>query len=178
MENAKRVISFVTSQVSQKSSSKKDEITVMKALMNDPQYKVDVYDNGGKCGEYYPGKEFRKMITNVISNVTKMPKREAAELVDSYDFGKSDASIMVQFSKEFVNTYLQTGRKLPLGGRETSSIELEWKNIEDRVSSTPVKRSDGTMERVDRFIPAHGGIKVSNSCPKWVYDRCEQENTK
>ena len=178
MENAKRVISFVTSQVSQKSSSKKDEITVMKALINDPQYKVDVYDNSGKCGEYYPGKEFRKLITNVISDVTKMPKKEAAELVDSYDFGKSDASTMVQFSKEFVNTYLQTGRKLPLGGRETSNIELEWKNIEDRVSSTPVKRNDGTMERVDRFIPAHGGIKVSNSCPKWVYDRCEKENTK
>lgn len=178
MENAKRVIKSVTDAVSQKSSSKKDEITVMKAIMNDPQYSVDVYGKEGKTGTYEPGKDFRKVVANAIAETVRIPKKEAAELLNEYDFSKSDAASMVNFSKEFINTYLHTGRKLPLGGRDTSNIELEWKNIGERISSTPIKQEDGSRVRVDKFIPAHGGIKTTNSCPEWVYDKWKKENMK
>ena len=162
----------------QVSASQRDEVRVMQAMLNDTSYEVGVYGKGGQIGTYNPAKDFKSMQANIVASVTKIGKDEASKLVEGYEATKSDATSMVGISKEFVNTYLSSGRKLPLGGRETSSIELEWKTIEDRISSTPVKRSDGTMERVDRFIPSHGGIKVSNSCPKWVYDRCEKENTK
>lgn len=178
MENAKRVIKAVTDSVSQKSSSKKDEITVMKAIMNDSQYSVDVYGKEGKIGVYKPGEDFRKVVANAIADTVKIPRKEASELLENYDFSKSDASSMVNFSKEFINTYLHTGRKLLLGGRDTSNIELEWKNVRDKISSTPVKQEDGSRVRVDKFIPAHGGIKATNPCPEWVYDKWKKENTK
>ena len=42
MENAREVIAAVRDSVSQHSASRKDEITVMKAIINDPEYSVDI----------------------------------------------------------------------------------------------------------------------------------------
>lgn len=165
MESARKIIAEVTDAVSQHSASRKDEVTVMRALINDPEYAVDEYDKTGKCGEYLPGKDFRKMITNVVAATTRISAKEAADLVSGYEFTKADAQTVVNVSKEFVNTYLHTGRKLPLGGRKTSNVELMWKEIADRTAGVPGK--DGG-DRSSTFIPAHGGIKASNPCPPWV----------
>lgn len=165
MENARAIIAEVTDNVNQRSASRKDEITVMRAMINDPEFSVEVYDKTGKVGEYYPSREIRKMISNVVSTTVKIPVKEAAELVNDYEFTKSDAAAVVGITKEFVNTYLQTGRKLPLGGRKTSNVELMWKEIADRTAGIPNK---GSNERSETFIPAHSGIKASCPCPPWV----------
>ena len=166
MTSAYDIIKDVKSNVTQCSSSKKDEITVMQALMNDTNFSVDVYSKGGKVDEYYPSRELRKVVTNVVASTTHIPVKEATELVNAYEFTRVDAAAMVNMSKEFVNTYLQTGRKLPLGGRKNSDIELIWKNIEDRTTEIPIKSETG--ERLNTFIPAHGGIKAINPCPEWL----------
>lgn len=166
MTSAYDIIKDVKINVTQCSSSKKDEITVMQAMMNDTNFSVDVYSKGGKVDEYYPSRELRKMVTNVVASTTHIPVKEATELVNSYEFTRVDAAAMVNASKEFVNTYLQTGRKLPLGGRKNSDIELMWKNIEDRTTEIPIKSETG--ERLNTFIPAHGGIKAINPCPEWL----------
>jgi len=166
MTSAYDIIKDVKSNVTQCSSSKKDEITVMQAMMNDTNFSVDVYSKGGKVDEYYPSRELRKMVTNVVASTTHIPVKEATELVNSYEFTRVDAAAMVNASKEFVNTYLQTGRKLPLGGRKNSDVELMWKNISDRTTEIPIKSETG--ERLNTFIPAHGGIKAINPCPEWL----------
>ena len=165
MEDAKKVIQEVKDNLTKCAGSRKDEITVMKALMNDPNYNVDVYGKP-EIEQYYPGKDFRKVVSNVISSVTKVPHREATELVNQYEFNRSDANAIVELSKEFVLSYLQTGRKLPLGGRKTSDIELVWKEISERTTNVPIRGSD--TERASVYIPAHGGIKAINPCPVWV----------
>ena len=166
MTSSYDIIKYVKSNVTQCSSSKKDEITVMQAMMNDTNFSVDVYSKGGKVDEYYPSRELRKVVTNVVASTTHIPVKEATELVNAYEFTRVDAAAMVNMSKEFVNTYLQTGRKLPLGGRKNSDIELMWKNIEDRTTEIPIKSETG--ERMNTFIPAHGGIKAINPCPEWL----------
>lgn len=166
MTSAYDIIKDVKSNVTQCSSSKKDEITVMQAMMNDTNFSVDVYSKGGKVDEYYPSRELRKVVTNVVASTTHIPVKEATELVNAYEFTRVDAAAMVNMSKEFVNTYLQTGRKLPLGGRKNSDIELMRKNIEDRTTEIPIKSETG--ERLNTFIPAHGGIKAINPCPEWL----------
>lgn len=166
MTSAYDIIKDVKSNVTQCSSSKKDEITVMQAMMNDTNFSVDVYSKGGKVDEYYPSRELRKVVTNVVASTTHIPVKEATELVNAYEFTRVDAAAMVNMSKEFVNTYLQTGRKLPLGCRKNSDIELMWKNIEDRTTEIPIKSETG--ERLNTFIPAHGGIKAINPCPEWL----------
>ena len=166
MTSAYDIIKDVKSNVTQCSSSKKDEITVMQAMMNDTNFSVDVYSKGGKVDEYYPSRELRKVVTNVVASTTHIPVKEATELVNAYEFTRVDAAAMVNMSKEFVNIYLQTGRKLPLGGRKNSDVELMWKNIEDRTTEIPIKSETG--ERLNTFIPAHGGIKAINPCPEWL----------
>lgn len=166
MTSAYDIIKDVKSNVTQCSSSKKDEITVMQAMMNDTNFSVDVYSKGGKVDEYYPSRELRKVVTNVVASTTHIPVKEATELVNAYEFTRVDAAAIVNMSKEFVNTYLQTGRKLPLGGRKNFDVELMWKNIEDRTTEIPIKSETG--ERLNTFIPAHGGIKAINPCPEWL----------
>jgi hypothetical protein len=170
MENVKSVVEDIKKNLVQKSASRKDEITVMKALMNDTEYTVDVYDKSGKCGEVQPGKELRKVVSAAVSATTKMPLKEATALVDGYEFSKVDANSMIEVSKEFVNTYLQTGRKMPLGGRITSNIELLWRDIEEKSTKMPNNELTQASGKAGATItvPAHGGLKVFNKCPKWV----------
>ena len=107
MEKATEVISNVTKNVKQKSASKKDEITIMKALMNDTDYSTKIYGTANGVDINYPSRELRKVVAGAVSNITKLPIKEATELADKYEFTKTDAQAMVNLSKEFVYTYLQ-----------------------------------------------------------------------
>lgn len=158
----------------QTSASAKDEVRVMKAMLNDPTFKVDVYGRSGVEGQYCPYEDARAMVQNIIKDTTKISAKEAADLAGNYNFGNQEAKAMIGIAKEFVNTYVETGRKLPLGGRKDSNISLAKKVKEARVNSFPKKvgvNDDGTdrYETVDDgMIPAHKSIKVYSSCPSWI----------
>ena len=158
----------------QASSKAKDEVRVMKAMLNEPEFKVDVYGKSGVEGQYCPYEESRIMVSNIIKNTTKVSQQEAMSLANSYEFGNQEATIMVGLSKEFINTYIETGRKLPLGGREKSNISIAKKIKEARIGNTPKKvgvNADGSdkCESVDGApIPEHGSLKVYSSCPSWL----------
>lgn len=156
----------------QVSSSQKDETRIMQAMLNDTGYEVGVYSNQGKVGVYNPAKEFKQMQSNIVSSVTKISKEEAKSLVDSYEVTKADAATMVGISKEFFNTYLESGRKLVLGGREKSNYALAAKDIpktEKTYQRRVVSPNGGiTWEPGKKVIPAHKGLKARSSCPTWV----------
>ena len=161
MENVKLLVKDIKENLDKKTASQKDERSVMKAMLNDPNFKVGVYSKAGKVDEYSPYEDSRKLFANVISTTTKMSGSEALELAKGYEVTKSDADSMINISKEFVNTYLNTGRKLPLGGRETSNISLIKKEVAQR--ETRVPNQDKTA-----LIPAHDSAKVYGSCPAWL----------
>ena len=173
MENVKNLINEIHTGLSQASASQKDESRVMKAMLNDETFVVDVYNADGKSGSYSPYADARSMVSNIISSATKISKAEADDLAQNYEFKKSDAESLVNISKEFINTYLTTGRKLPLGGRETSNISLTEKKIDETIRMYPKKvgvNSDGSdrYEKVQTKVPAYSSIKVIAPCPKWV----------
>lgn len=170
VENLISEIDTVRSQVS---SSSKDEERVMRAMLNDREYKVGIYTKEGKTGEICPAQEARGMITSVIKSATKVSVEEAAKLADAHEFSKSESQAMINISKEFVNTFMQTGRKLPLGGRETSDVSLSLKKVEDSVRSYPRKigvdaEGEGIYGTAEANIKAHKSIRVHSSCPDWV----------
>ena len=140
----------------QTSASAKDEARVMQAMLNDDSFVVDVYGNKGVKGQYCPYEESRTMIANIIKSTTKINAKEAEDLANAYEFGKQESTIMVGLSKEFVNTYTETGRKLPLGGREHSNISIAKK-------VKPEKASDS-----GKVTPSHNGLKVYSGCPSWL----------
>ena len=158
--------------LSQVNSSHKDEILVMQAMLNDPDYEVTMYGKNGPTGTYNPCKDFRGMCSSIIASTTKIPTEEAKTLMDGYTVKKGEADTMVNVSKEFVNTFLHTGRKLPLGGRENSDVSLCLKEVPETVRACPRRvgvNGDGSSQysRVPTTIAAHEAIRVHAPCPSW-----------
>ena len=173
MNTVLSLVNEIKDNLSQVSSSNKDEVRVMQAMLNDTEYEVGVYTNAGLKETYNPAKDFRGMLSGIISNTTKISKDESAALVSSYEVTKSDATSMVNVSKEFVNTYIGTGRKLPFGGREKSNIAISGKEVKETIKTYPKKvgvNEDGTgrYESGERRVPSHITAKVYGSCPDWV----------
>lgn len=167
------LVNEIKQSLSQVSSSNKDEVRVMQAMLNDTDYEVGVYTNTGLKETYNPAKDFRSMLSSIVSGSAKISKEEASTLIDNHEITKSEANTMVNVSKEFVNTYLGTGRKLPFGGREKMNIALSAKDVEETIKTYPKKvgiNEDGTAryETAERKVPAHTTAKVHGSCPDWV----------
>ena len=91
--------------------------------------------------------------------------------MDVYEFKNKDAQGLIGFSKEFVNTYLQTGRKLPLGARERSNVSLIRKTHPGGLMLYPnkVTRTDDDTgyESREILIDEYDTIKCIGPCPDW-----------
>lgn len=173
METTATLIENIKKGLSQTNASHKDEVAVMQSMLSDPTYEVTVYGKNGPTGTYNPCKDFRSMCSSVIQNTTKIPAAEAAAVMEGYSLKKNEADTMVNVSKEFIHAYLSTGRKLPLGGRETSDVSLSPKKIPNTVRSCPRRvgvadDGSGQYSRVPTTIPAHDAVRVHAPCPAWI----------
>ena len=154
----------------QSSANSKDEIRVGQAMLNDPTFVVDIYNKDGVVGQYSPYQDTRDMISSIIKDTTKMSANEATELANNYQFTRQTTQAMNNYAKEFVNTYLQTGRKLPLGCRATSNCSLIAKHKEAKVNSFPAPiavdaNGNKIYDSSASMTPAYDTIKVSGTCP-------------
>lgn len=168
--NVKDLIKDIHDNLKQKSASRRDEVTVMRAMLNDKNFVVTDY---ATKEQHCPARDFRDMTANIIASTTKMPKVEAQSIADNYDVKKSDAETMVTLSKDFFNCALRTGRKINLGATEKSNISIQIKEIPESQKKFPMKtgvNDDGTprYEKAETIIPAHEGLKVSSPCPNWT----------
>lgn len=154
--------------LTQHSASNKDEQRVMVEMLNDPTYKVGEYNNKGKIGEYCPYDDARKLVSSIIASGAKVPVAEAKKIASEYEFSKSEATSMINISKEFMNTYVQTTRKLPLGGREKMSASLSLKEIPAQKKKLPNNGLAANSKGGEIVIPAHCAIKSSSPCPIYV----------
>ena len=171
------IVEINTARNQKTSANTRDEVRVMMTMLNDPTFKVDVYNRTGVTGQFCPYEASRQMIVNIIKDATKISTQEARALAESYQFDRSTSDTMVGISKEFINTYLETGRKLPLGGREKSNISIAKKVKPAKVNTYPKKvgiADDGSdiYETVnDGMTPEHGSIKVYSPCPTWLSNK-------
>ena len=146
--------------------------------MNDKDYKVAVYDKNGQTGFICPSQELRDMCATVLSATTKISAAEAEQLMDNHEFKRSEAEHLIEFSKEFVHTYLHTGRKLPLGGREKSNVAFSLKSISEGYRTYPKcigVDKDGNKQYAagKTHVNAYESVKVHAPAPAWVEDKEE-----
>lgn len=157
--------------------SEKTEIEVMKTMMNDTTYSVDVYNNKGYVNTYNPGKNIRDMFSNVISNTCGISKLESDLLMKKYEFNNDDAKEMVNFSKEYINTYLfEVGKKMKLGGRKDNNICLKEKEVPAGFVKYPAKVGKSTdgkyiYEFKETYIPKYKTLNIEGTCPPWLLNR-------
>lgn len=138
MESVKELVSSIKSNLSQASSSNKDEVAIMMAMMNDKTFKVDELGKDGQVvSTYCPAEVAQNLASNIIKGATKVSSAEADELAKNYEFGKKEAADMVTLSKEFTNVYLDTGRKMKFGNREGKNLVLSQKDKEASTCTYP-----------------------------------------
>lgn len=155
----------------QTSSSMKDEVSVMMAMMNDKTYIVEELGKDGQVvGTFCPAEIATRMAANIIKGATKVSTAEAEELANSYEFGKKEATAMVTLSKEYINTYLDCGRKIKFGNREGKSLVLSQKEKETYECKFPKKvgydsNGNAQYELSTTTIKGYKEVKA-NSRPK------------
>ena len=150
MEKVNDLVKEIKTNLTHASSSHKDEVRVMRAMLNDTSYEAGVYDKSGKIST-----------------------EEADSLAALYDAKKSDAESMVTISKEFINTYLKTDRKIGLGGREKSNVSIIRKGVGASTRSYPKQVGIGAdgkpvYEKAEVKVSPYESVKVYSPCPAWV----------
>ena len=156
----------------QKSASRVDEIRVMRTMINDPDYQVSIYDkNKGYIGTRCPREEAVKFVSNVTSAITGIESKSAYELSKRYEFTKKDACFLLENHKDFTQTYLSTGRKLPIVQSETAEAAIFSKELEERPKSVP----DGTGSNKTSMIPPYTKVICRSKCPKYHVPKTEKE---
>ena len=173
MEKVNDLIKEINSNLTHASASERDEVRVMRAFLNDTSYVVDVYGKEGKKDSYCPAKEFKAMVSNIIANTTKMNKDEASAIAEKYEARRADAEVMINLGKEYINTYLQTGRKLGLGCREKSNVSLIKKDIPASTRYFPKQtgvddNGNAIFNKGETKVPAYESIKVISPCPAHI----------
>lgn len=173
MENVQQLINEIHSSISQKTISRKDEVRVMRAMLNDMDYKVAEYDKGEFVGTYCPAESARNIVSNVLQGTSNITSNEARDLANSYEFSKSDAENMIGISKEFIHSYLHTGRKISIGGRERSDISMHLKEVTSSNRPYPkvVGKDDNGNKIYGRGVSTAGSyesIKIIAPCPSWL----------
>lgn len=147
----------------QKSQNKGDEVAVAQTLLNDPDFQVGIYDkNKGLIGTRNVHEEAVKFVANISAEITGLDKKTAEDLASQYTFTKKDANFIINTSRDFVQTYLKTGRKFNLVQSEDAEANIFLK-------ATPAK---------EKLIPTREGTKLvktgayqkvacKSGCPKY-----------
>ena len=87
-ETVQSVIKEIKDNLSQRTASTKDEISVMQAMLNDKTYKVGVFNKNGQVDTYCPAEEARAMSAITISQAAHISMPEAENLMESYEYSK------------------------------------------------------------------------------------------
>lgn len=162
----KELVSSIKKDLSQASASNKDEVNVMMSMVNDKSFKVDELGKDGQVvSTYCPAEVAETLASTIIKNATKVSAAEADELASNYEFGKKEASALVTISKEFTNTYLDTGRKIKFGNREGKSLVLSQKDKEASTCTYPKRVGYGDdgkpiYQLATSEIAAHKEVKA------------------
>ena len=156
--------------------SQKDELAIMRAMLNDKSYQVNVYGNEGIQYQYCPALAIRDTCSSIITNSTGISMQESTKIMENYEFKPHEAKNLIDLSKEFVNTYLETGRKLPLGGRERSNVSLIKKIIPAGKIAYPVKVGEdengkAICESKETHVEEYDSIRVYGPCPNWIKNK-------
>ena len=154
------------------SANGKDELKFMRAMLNDKEYEVDVYNSKEKISTFNPSEAARETLAIGIAGATKISNDEAIALAEQHEFGKREAQNYIGISKQFILGYGQTGRKINLGTRVDSDISISMKEEEAKPCSYPKKvgvddNGKDIYENVigDKMTPAHWKLSASSPCP-------------
>ena len=169
MENKselEQIIAEIKETSTQTSVNKSDEVRVMKAMLNDPNFTIGVYDkNIGYIGQRSPHQEATKFVKNILTGTTGLDSRDAQHLADNYEFTRRDANFMLTNMRDYLATYTAAGRKINIVQTANTEAYVYTKDIDTKKKYVPDKDNPGKT----REIEANPYVKLvsSSKCPKY-----------
>lgn len=170
MEQKKSELEQLISDIKKNTNSiainKVDEILVMRAMLNDPEFYVGVYDrNNGYIGQSCPHANATNFLKNVIMNTTGLDSHDSRTLAEHYEFTKKDASFFVGNMKDFLNVYTSTGRKINVIQNANTEASLYLKDVPGNTKVVPDNSSE-TGTKVITTVPYTKLVSVTK-CPRY-----------
>jgi hypothetical protein len=148
----------------QRAASRVDEIKVMRTMLNDPDFKVSIYDrNKGLIGTRCPREESVKFIAGIVSSLTGLEDKAVDELTNKYEFTKKDAIYMLDTQRDFNQTYLSTGRKLPIIQSANSEAAIFYRPVASKEKVVPHTATGPKMT----VVPAFNKVICKSKSPKY-----------
>ena len=167
MELLKEEIQKITE--NQTSINKADELRVMTTMLNDSDFSVGVYDKKiGYIGQRCPHEEAVKFVGDVIQRTTGLDKKEAIHLASQLEFTKRDANFLINNMRDFLSTYMDTGRKMNIMQTESTEANLYVKNM--KASTKIIPNKDNSKEIKTITTSPYIKLVSQSKCPKYVDD--------
>jgi hypothetical protein len=143
------LVSDIKKSTKQISINKVDEVRVMKSMLNDRDFSLSIYDkNLGYIGQKCPHDEAVNFIKNIISGATGLDRKNSLHLAENYVFTKSDASYMVDNAKDFIQVYMETGRKLNVMQTAATEACIYTKEVSATNKTIPDKENPGQVKKI------------------------------
>lgn len=148
----------------QKSQNVSDEIKIQKCMLNDPEFKVGVYDKKkGLTGVRCPREEAVNFIAEVSSDITGLDKDSAIKAANEYEFSKKDAQFFLNMNRDFTTTYLKTGRKFGIIQSEDCEASLLYRPTASREKIVPSAEGNKITT-----VPGYTKLISKSKAPKYL----------
>ena len=160
------LIDEIKSNTKQISVNKIDEVKVMKSMLNDKNFRLGIYDkNEGYIGEHCPAEEATIFVKNIIQGATGLDARDSMHLAESYEFTKKDATFMLSNMRDFIDIYMQSGRKLNIIQNQTTEANIYTREMGSTTKIVPDKET-GKPKKIST-VPFTKLVSISR-CPKYA----------
>lgn len=125
-----KLINSIRNSTTQLGANRIDEVSVMTCMLNDKDFRVGIYDKSdGYIGSRCPANEATMFVKNIIQNATGLDSKDSLHLAESYKFTKKDATFMLSNMRDFMDTYMRTGRKFNILQNESSEASIYTKEV-------------------------------------------------
>ena len=146
--------------------NKVDEIRVMRCMLNDPDFRLGVYDrNFGYVGDKCPHDDAVNFAKNIIAGSTGLDGRESKHLAENYEFTKRDASFLLENMRDFLQVYTSTGRKINIMQTAETEACLYTKPVTAGNKSVPDKERPGKTKQIT--TSPYVKLVSITKCPKY-----------
>lgn len=160
------LVSQIRKNAKQIAVNKVDEVSVMRSMLNDPEFTLGVYDKStGYIGQRSPHKEAISFVKDIVAGATGLDSKESELLANNYEWTKKNANFLVTNMKDFLNVYTSTGRKITVVQNADTEGSIYTKEAPSITKSIPDKDNPGKSKQVTT-IP-YVKLVSQTHCPKY-----------
>lgn len=161
-----QLVEEIRKSTNQVSINKVDEVKVMKAMLNDPDFSISVYDkNIGYVGQRCPHEEAVNFVKNIISGSTGLDGKDSRHLAENYEFTKRDSNFLLNNMRDFIQVYMDTGRKINVMQSAATEACLFTKEVKATTKTVPDKENPGQTKKIT--TSPYIKLVSATKCPKY-----------